>query len=205
MRLKLPNRTRRALGLVSTHSATVQVTGDIDLDRDFSIAQSILDGLGSCAALPPVSNNGTDTCTCADQDQVEKDGCYVCTSCGTITGNVYEVAQAWHGTHTIKTKQCYDFLKYTERKLDCIRGKIPHIYAVKIRAVFPPIYKAFFKIAPERHNFMSYGFVIQKLLDLMQIECPKIKIKPLKTPSKKACHERWWSLILERVDLKGLR
>lgn len=86
-----------------------------------------------------------------------------------------------------------------------LSGKIPYVYMRKIRAVFPTLYKTFFEIAPKRHNFMSYGFVLRKLLDVMGVDYSTYDIPTVKTPSKVRQCEAFWKQLVSRVDLKGLR
>lgn len=113
-------------------------------------------------------------------------------------------AHAWHGTHTIIRQQTYDYLKYLDRHVQKLNGKIPHACMRKIRAVFPSLYRTFFKVAPKRKNFMSYGFVLRKLLGMMRVTYDQALVPTIKTKSKiKAC-ECYWAEILARVDLSGL-
>lgn len=145
------------------------------------------------------------TCSCGTSaDLIESEGQYVCTSCGLVSGNIYDMVATWHGTHVITKKQVYDYNKHMERHLKPLFGKIEHVYIRKVQAVFPVAYKAFFKIAPNRKNFMSYGFVIRKLLQMMCCDVRKLNIPTVKTPSKVRDCERYWSGMLEIMDLTGL-
>lgn len=129
---------------------------------------------------------------------------YVCTRCGLVKDAVQVMAHAWHGTHTIVRKQTYDYLKYLDKHIQKLNGHVPHWSVRKIRSVFPSLHRAFFKVAPNRSNFMAYGFVIRKLLDLMYVTYDPRLIPMVKTKSKvKACNQ-YWDQMTKLVDLSKL-
>lgn len=136
---------------------------------------------------------------------MERDGSTVCTLCGYSRGNVYQEPPVWHGTHTIVRKSVYDFRKHAERHLQRLNGTVDGRDIEKVRAVFPVLHEAFFKVAPHRKNFMSYGFVIRKLLRLLDVDTSKLDISSLKTPSKIRDCETYWKGIVARVDLRGIK
>lgn len=226
MKFKLPVRTRKAI-------ESGRFVNKIKVPRDY-IASDAPDRPGDVVSTLDFENNddyknitafaidpayflnivkikntdGTcrvsNTCPCSQEDEDETNGLYVCTSCGVIKGPVYVAAHAWHGTHTIIHKQTYDFLKYLDKHMQKMSGKVPHDAIRKIRAVFPRIFNTFFKIAPLRKNFMSYGFVMRKLMDIMKLPYDDRLIPTIKTGSRVRLCESYWTLILTRINLTGL-
>lgn len=158
---------------------------------------------------PDVPSVDRDDMMCADCgvdycDAIVKDGMYVCTCCGIVRGNIYAEPPFWYGTHTIHKKATYDFRKHVDTHLAKLAGQVHEEILVKIRAVFPSIYEAFFKVAKNRKNFMSYGFVISKLLGVMNVPTKGLNLTVVKTPSKiKECEAHWRALLC-LVDIGGL-
>ena len=220
MKFKLPVRTRRALergslprprgpaGCIGGLDHTPLLGWGADPDGPVWPTPAPLD----CAAVLAQIRRDTDgprtdadgACACGTGTEVVKDGQYVCTKCGIVKDPVCVAAHAWHGTHTIIRQQTYDYLKYLDKHTLKLCGKIPYHCVRKIRAVFPVLYRAFFKVAPKRKNFMSYGFVLRKLLDLMRVPYDHALVPTIKTKSKvKAC-EGYWDEMLGLVDMSGL-
>jgi len=153
---------------------------------------------------PVVRETSPGGCSCEGDTDTVKDGQYVCTVCGTVKDPVMVAPPVWSGTHTIIRRQAYDYLKYLDRHMTKLNGNVPHRAVEKIRAVFPVLYKGFFKVAPNRKNFMSYGFVLRKLLDAMCVTYSPGLIPTIKTKSRVRACESYWSQILAIVNLSGL-
>ena len=143
-------------------------------------------------------------CTCGKIHEVEDQGIYVCTICGITKDPVYVAQNAWNGTHTIFTKQYYDPCKYLDKHLQKCTTTVPHRYLRRIRAIFPQIFRIFFVLVPKRKNFMSYGFVIRKLLDFMGQEYSDITVPTIKTACKIKQCEDYWKLMLGTIDFSHL-
>ena len=221
MKYKLPVRTQRLLNIYDPNKPAVAAERNAGLDftRDLTTAQQILEGnkkvynVYRCAldinplvtGVYSVKKPSPEPCSCDKDQEIERDGCYVCCVCGEVKGPVYITAQAWHGTSTIVRAQKYDFMKYADNTyLRKLLSKIPYIYTIKIKAVLPKLYETFFKVAPGRKNFMSYGFVLRKLLEMMGVDHTCYGVPTVKTPSKVRACEAYWKAMLARVDLKGL-
>lgn len=114
---------------------------------------------------------------------------------------IYEAMPAWHGLNTRGTRQRYDPKTHMNAQINPILKYIDAEYAEKIRAVFPLLFRTFFKVVPERKNFMSYGFVIMKLLHMMGLSTSGIPIKMVKTKSKLKQAELYWTRMLSQVTL----
>ncbi len=144
-------------------------------------------------------------CPCTSDLEVINDGMYVCTRCGLIKDPVYVAPCEWHGTHTIIQKQYYDPLKYLDKHMRKLVGHVPHNCTRQIRALFPKIFKTFFEVAPARKNFMSYGFVLRKLLDMMHLPYDDKTVPTIKTPCKVKLCEGYWTLIIHAVNFDSIR
>ena len=144
-------------------------------------------------------------CPCTSDMEVEKDGLYVCTQCGLVKDPVYVAPCEWHGTHTITHKQYYDPLKYLDKHMRRLAGRVPHDCTRQIRALFPKIFKTFFEVAPLRKNFMSYGFVLRKLLDMMRLPYDDNTVPTIKTPCKVKLCEGYWTMIIHVVNFDSIR
>lgn len=149
--------------------------------------------------------DGESWCCAVPDFQTVKDGMHVCVLCGLTRGNVYVEPPVWHGTHTITIKAKYDFTKHVDRHLSRISAAVRCDDLDRVRAVFPKIYDAFFQVAKHRKNFMSYGFVISKILIMMGIDTKGLDISTVKTPCKIRDCERFWKMVVERVDLSGIK
>lgn len=220
MQYKLPSRTRRALEAGKLCGAP---RGEAPyMEEMFRRGGGLLsvwgedqDGIegrpgeqDGILPTPVVNLYGTDHekwCCAVREFQTVKDGMHVCVLCGLVRGNVYQEPPVWHGTHSIVRKAVYDFRKHVDRHLARISARVCTADLDRIRAVFPNIYKAFFVVAPKRRNFMSYGFVIKKLLLMLGRDVRGLDITVVKTPCKVRDCEKYWRGILERVDLGGIK
>ena len=131
----------------------------------------------------------------------EIDGFETCPACGKVGRPVYAPVPSWHGTCTRSPSKPYNSSTHMNANLSKIKDKISHYHLEKVLAVFPLIFKTFFKIAPKRKNFMSYGFVINKLLLEMGVDTSDMGISMVKTKQKIKENEAYWGLIRSRVYL----
>lgn len=146
------------------------------------------------SASVPVSRD----CMCGREFEFRVDGCYLCSVCGQVKGSYYEDMPAWHGLATKGPPTCYDCRTHLANHLAPVTRYLEARYVEKIKAVFPLIYRTFFRVAPHRKNFCSYGFVIRELLRMMHVECGHLPLKIVKTKAKLKENQKYWE------DINGL-
>lgn len=68
----------------------------------------------------------------------------------------------------------------------------------RVRALFARLYRVFFKLFPKRKNFMSYGFVLRKILIAQGLSEYASSLPTVKTPCKiRECEHAWASMCKE--------
>lgn len=142
-----------------------------------------------------------ESCGCDLEFKYIENGFELCTSCGFDGRPEYEEMPNWHGLSTKRERVVYNPQTHMNNKLRPLLRHVDSVCSHKIMAVFPAIFKTFFLVAPERKNFMSYGFVIMKLLHMMGVDTANVPIKMIKTKSKLAQCEKYWEKILSRMKL----
>lgn len=140
-------------------------------------------------------------CECDRAFEFQIDGCYLCSNCGQVQGSYYEDMPSWHGLSTRGPSTCYDCRTHLANHLAPVTKYIDAWAIEKIKATFPLIYRTFFKIAPTRKNFCSYGFVIKKMLEMMGVPCEHIPLKIVKTKQKLRENENYWTAINESIKI----
>lgn len=140
-------------------------------------------------------------CDCGSENTSYEDGYEVCMSCALVGGSVKAAPPVWHGTHSIIKKHFYDPSNYMKVRLKRLSKGVPGHAMRKLEAVFPTIYRAFFKCVPHRKNFMDYGFVIKRLLELQGLDPERFNIKSVVTPSKIRDCQMYWKLVMCKVDI----
>lgn len=213
MKYKLPSSTRRKLDAVRSESRVI--IRDIPMytapEASFETPPSIEDYHDPYKIFLYLRNkkpyhvpSTTVECTCSKEYEYDKDGVFVCTLCGLCKDPVYDAPNSWDGTHTVLHKQFYDPCKYLDKHLQKCVSHVPHTTLRKIRAIFPKIFRTFFILVPHRKNFMSYGFVIRKLLDIMKVTYTDATVPTIKTACKIRQCQQWWDTIEASVDLYNL-
>ena len=146
---------------------------------------------------PPIEETSSEGCGCGTH-VVVSDGFEVCTGCGLCTRPVFETDAMIipDKTHT-HVMQRYDYMTHLEARIRPIKKQIPFAVYNRIIKVFPYVYQSFFRIAKGRKNFMSYPYVLGKLIKEAGIDDTKLQLKKIKTPCKIADAEFYWSRIME--------
>lgn len=204
MGYRLPVRTKRVLdkyGVLPPVKKNHGFRGAMDLVLPHPYAKRDLNGTDIPVSKwkdPFVSGS----CGCGTQHIVDDDGYEICVSCGWVGGSVNFIAPAWHGTHTLLQKHFYDPSNYMNVRLKKLGKGVPDYHMRTIMKVFPSIYKAFFKCAPNRKNMMDYGFVISRMLELLGDDPSKYNIKTVTTPSKIRDNIKYWEAITKIVTFR---
>jgi hypothetical protein len=137
-------------------------------------------------------------CECGHGYEVEKDGLITCTMCALSKGSVL-VDDKVYSAEEMRNQsiQRYDYMTHLEARVKCVKKKVPFAVYNKIVKVFPYVYNSFFKVAKGRKNFMSYPYVIERLLEIGGVETSGLGLKKIKTPCKARDASRFWKGILE--------
>ena len=118
--------------------------------------------------------------------------------CGLVKGSelVAERVFTAEEAHTYVVQR-YDYMTHLDARTKCIKNKVPYDVYLRVLRTFPYVYQSFFKVAKGRKNFMSYPYVIRKLLEVARIDASTLGLKMIKTPCKVREAERFWKGILE--------
>ena len=158
---------------------------------------SALQFLASRGRSPQALTHATEGCDCGTH-LVVSDGFEVCTGCGLCVRPVFEedCCVIPDRQHT-QIMQRYDYMTHLEARLSTVKKEIAFAVYNRIIKVFPYVYQSFFIIARGRKNFMSYPYVIGKLIEAAGVDISQLKLKAIKTPCKVREAEYYWAKILE--------
>lgn len=214
MLFKLPVRTRKRLesmGQCTQRAAFIR-----------SVERPIINiSLANCEMWPqPLSFNylvvlerlrpvTKPCCTHPADKQIIREGQTVCTECGLVYGNVYEIplyVTANSGL-TVHRRHFYRPEAYLKTHLRALGKRLPNWAANKLHHVWPYIYKVFRRVISEdkprgtkkkRKNMLCYSYCIQQLLCRWDCDTEGLTFKPLKTVSRRREANRIWTLMVAR-------
>jgi hypothetical protein len=137
----------------------------------------------------------------AAHDWTEVDGIYTCRACG-LCGDSVRSENPYCTSPRFTAKQNrYNFMNHLDRHLKPLTENLTVEECRRVRGTFPRVYRVFFKIYPNRKNFMSYGFVLRKIMVREGLERYVSLVPTIKTPSKVRESEEAWRRICERLRL----
>lgn len=148
---------------------------------------------------PPAPPGGG--CKHPQDAETVSNGCVVCTACGAVKGQAFASVPHWYGSHSEIRKHCYDPGTHMNACLAPLAGAVPSDILLKIKAVFPLVFRGFFRAAPQRKNFLSYPFVIEKLLGMQGVDTSALPLKRVKTRSRLKQNELLWDLTMDEIKL----
>lgn len=88
-------------------------------------------------------------------------------------------------------------MTHLDTRLKIVKGKIPYETYHGLVRIFPLVYRTFFQVAKGRKNFMSYPYVIERLLEISGTNTENLNLKKIKTPCKVRDAQYFWQRILE--------
>ena len=192
--MHLPVRTRRAVYANGCVSRAAPIYSNVQWPIKFRPAwQALVDP--SMGYLP--TRNAA--CRCGTQHTVLVDGVHTCFQCAIVGQAICtEAPYRTDGARYTPKIHRYDFKNHLDRHMQPIQSLIPGLASRRIRGIFPRIYRVFFKLYPKRKNFMSYGFVLRKLLVAEGLSPDIGNLPTVKTPCKvRECEEAWRAISLE--------
>ena len=140
---------------------------------------------------------------CKHENEVIHGKQATCPDCGWFRylANPEDIAFEKHTCYVPKSNR-YDFKTHLDRHMKpLVKADVPGHVLQRVRGVFPHVYRTFFRLYPKRKNFLSYGFVLRKLLARDDCERYCHLLPTVKTPSKVAEAEAAWERIKGHIVL----
>lgn len=131
-------------------------------------------------------------CEHQSEHRLVSKGTVICTLCATVLCTTYEEAPYRSATARYTPNiHRYDYKTHLHRHLSSVKG-VPNDSMCRVRATFARMYRVFFKLFPKRKNFMSYGFVLRKIMEAQGLSQYTSTLSVVKTPCKiKECEHAW--------------